>query len=134
MALISINMTQEEVQKVLEPMDAGVKTLVYTGLLVDSTNEDSPVFATSKGGKMVKAKFTCISSDPNENGKGVIYNGVIGSFSFAELTKRVPILVGRDIDTEAGVGLEFQAEVTLEEYLTKDGEPRKRNGIKKFIG
>ncbi|MBU2118786.1 MAG: hypothetical protein KJ954_14455, partial [Alphaproteobacteria bacterium] len=133
MALVEIGMTQETIEKVLEPMEPGEKTLVYMGLLTDAANGDSPVFITSKGGKMVKAKFQCISSDPVENGKGLIYNGVIGSFSFAELVKRIPLMVGTSIDSEAGIGMEFRMTVSKETYLTKDGETKMKNEIKKFL-
>ena len=122
--LVDINMTQEEVMAVLEPPKASEKTkFVFEGLMLNSEQPENKrfLFPTKKGGTQVKAKLRVIDPDPAENGKGLIYNGVIGQFSFANLCKVVKIMSGTGVDDEAAIGTEFYAKVTHGEYDRDDG-------------
>jgi len=121
MAVYELGMTMEEVMAPVELLPPGMYTFAYEGLLKD--DEGSIYFPTSKGGQSVKARFRVISPDPLQNGKGVIYMGIIGQFSFANLQKIIPLMTPRGIDDEVGIGTQIQATIA-HQVVTKDGEER----------
>ena len=131
MAIFEVGMTQEQAQEAINPAPAGRYRLAYEGLMLDKETQD-PRWTTKKGGKMVKGMFRIVSPDPVQHGKSLIYNGVIGSFSFATLTSVLPIMSGTGIDTEAGKGMEIEADLTEETYTKNDGTEGKKNEIKKM--
>lgn len=111
MAIVDVGMTQEQVMASLEPLPAGPYTVVYKGLL--KTEEGEVLWPTRKGGRMIKAMFGVVDPDPSKNGRGLIYPGTLGSFSFALLVKNLPIMVGGGIDDEAGIGTELRVDVSV---------------------
>jgi hypothetical protein len=114
-------MTMEEIMAPVELPPPGHYRAIYEGLLKD---EDGGIFfPTMKGGQSVKARFRLISPDPVQNGRGVIYQGVLGQFSFANLQKVVPIVQNGKVDDEAGVNTEIEFDLAHQK-VTRDGEER----------
>ena len=132
MALFEIGMTQEQVMEAINPAPKDRYRLGYEGLMLDKENGGDPRWTTKRGGKMVKALLRIISPDPIQHGKSIIYNGVIGSFSFANLTAVLPLMSGTGIDPEAGKGMEIEADVDVDTYTKNDGTEGKRNNIVKM--
>lgn len=121
MAVYDVGMTMEEVMASgeLEAPPDGTYTWRYTGLL----KKDGDVrWPTQSGGKKVLAKLEVVSGEPTLTGKGIIYQGVIGSFSFSNLNKVVPgLMTTAGIDDEAGLGVEFEARLRATTYKKADG-------------
>jgi len=130
-AIFTIGMTQEQVIAALEPIIPDHYRIRFEGFLKGL--DGSIFFSTQAGGKMVKARFSVVSNG-TEHGKSLVYLGVIGQFSFANLAKALPIMTGSGIDDEAAIGTECEADVTLEEYTDRDGNEAKGNKIKKLKG
>jgi hypothetical protein len=124
MAIIEVGMTLEDAKKSVEPIPAAK----YRGTLVDwMKDSQGQVLQTTKNGKkkMLKPIFKIVHEDPAVAGRQLIYNAVLGSFSFGELAAALPsVFVGRGIDTEAGKGIDVWLDVSIGEY---DG--RLRNQI-----
>lgn len=121
MAVFELNMTMEELMAPIEILPPADYTLLYEGLLKD--DDGSIYFPTQKGGQSVKARFRVVSPDPLQNGKGVIYQGVLGQFSFANLQKVIPLMTPRGIDDEVGIGTQIMATIAHTKKVV-DGEER----------
>ncbi len=132
--LYEVGMTQEQVMAMVKPAPADRYRLIFRGFLI---NEEAPegqklIWPTKKGGKMVKAKFAISSPDPAQNGKMLIYMGLIGSFSFANLCRVLPIMSGTGIDEDAAIGSEIEADVSVSSYTNSYGESVEKNDITKM--
>jgi hypothetical protein len=131
MAIIDVGMTQDEVMEAVNPAPEGDYLLTFEGFLENPEGE--VLFTTKKGGKMAKAKFTINSTDPKADGKRLIYNGVVGSFSFANLCKALPIMSGTGIDTEGAISRQIKGHVTIREYENPEtGEKTVSNDLSKM--
>lgn len=121
MAVFELQMTMEDVMAPIEQIPPGDYTFIYEGLLKD--DDGDIYFPTKAGGQSVKARFRTVSPDPKQNGKGVIYQGTIGQFSFANLCKVIPLMTPRGIDDEVGIGTSITATIGHTKK-TVDGEER----------
>ncbi len=131
MAVYDIGMTMEQAIQAAEPVKPNHYRMRFDGFLKNSQGDGSIFFPTSTGGKQVKARLTVISND-SENGKGLVYSCSIGTVFFSMLAKALPIITGTGIDDEAAIGMEVEADVTLEPYVDKNGEDQVSNKIKKL--
>ena len=129
MAVYDLAMTMEEIMAPVELLSPGHYRMRYEGLLKDE--EGSIFWPTRAGAQSVKARFRTISPDPVQNGRGVIYQGILGQFSFANLQKCIPLIQNGKIDDEAGVGTEIEVDITHRK-VTIDGEERTFLGWKKI--
>jgi hypothetical protein len=133
MPLYELGMTQDEIQEATRPAPEGDYLLTYEGLIMYKplTEEEDVFHPTKAGGKMVKAKFVINSPDPKASGKRVIYTGVVGSFSFSYLCAAIPIMSGTGVDSEAGIGRQVKAHLTIRVYENPEtGEVTESNEIK----
>jgi hypothetical protein len=108
-AVFELNMTMEELMAPIEQLPPGDYSFAYEGLLKD--DQGGIYFPTQAGGQSVKARFRVVSPDPLQNGKGVIYQGTLGQFSFANLQKVIPLMTARGIDDEVGIGTMITASI-----------------------
>jgi hypothetical protein len=133
MAIVDIGMTQEQVLAAIAPAPAGRYRLVFKGFIKDK--DGSIKWPTKKGGEMYKAKFEVVSPDPALAGKGIIYNAVRGAFTFATLVKLLPIMTASGIDTEAAIGCEVEADLSIHTYTNPDTgkESEPSNQIDKLL-
>ncbi len=134
MAIFDIGMTQEQVMEASKPAPANRYKMVFKGFLPnEEAEEGAKIFwPTKSGAKQVKAMFTILSPDPVQNGKGIIYSCTIGSAFFSRLCGVLPLMSGTGIDEEAALGMEIEADVVVNTYTRRDGEPGERNDITKM--
>lgn len=121
MAVFELNMTMEEIMAPVELIPPNDYVMVYEGLLKD--DDGGIYFPTRAGGQAVKARFRVESPDPVQNGRGVIYMGTLGQFSFANLQKVIPIMTPRGIDDEVGIGTRMTVTIGHTKKVI-DGEER----------
>lgn len=134
MALVSIDMTEDELFNSIEPApEAAEYTYNFDGFLENKENRGDAnngdgfnlYWPTKAGGKKVLAKFTIQDADPKANGKQVIYTGVVGTFSFAHLCKALPLFRDGAIDTEGAIGRQVKASYKIDEtYGPQMGSPK----------
>ena len=120
MAIIEVGMTLDDAKKSVEPIPAAK----YRGTLVDwMKDKEGNVLQKTRDGKkkMLKPVFKVVHEDPSVAGRQLIYNAVVGSFSFGELAAALPqCFVGRGIDTEAGKGSDVWLDVSIGTYEGRD--------------
>ncbi len=136
MAIIDLGISQEQVMAALKPAPANRYRLTFEGFLRNPEGQDEReryYFPTRAGGKMVKARFRVMDSNPAAHGKTIIYSATVGSFSFAILCKVLPVMTRMGLDTEKAIGRTIEADVTIREYDTNNGEKGKANEIVKMF-
>jgi hypothetical protein len=120
MAIIEVGMTLDDAKKSVEPIPAAK----YRGTLVDwMKDKEGNVLQKTRDGKkkIIKPIFKVVHEDPAVAGRQLIYNAVVGSFSFGELAAALPqCFVGRGIDTEAGKGSDVWLDVSIGTYDGRD--------------
>ena len=124
MAIIEVGMSLDDAKKSVEPIPAAK----YRATLVDWMKDKAGnVKQKTKDGKkfMFRPIFKVVHEDPSVGSRQLIYNAVVGSFSYGELALALPqVFVGSGIDTEAGKGSDVWLDVSIDTY-----EGRGRNQI-----
>jgi hypothetical protein len=123
MAIFDLPMTMEEIMAPVELPPSGHYVMIYEGLLKD--DQGNPYFPTfDQKGQQVRARFRIVSPDPVQNGRGLIYKGTLGQFTFTNLQKVVPLMAGGQLDDEAGVGTQIEVDLVRKTFKDDQGEEK----------
>ena len=122
MPLYELGMTQEDIIEASKPAPEADYLLTFEGfILYHEGKDDEDIYHPTKaGGRMVKGKFRIESENPKASGKRIVYNGVVGSFSFENMSLALPFMKGTGIDSDAANGRQVRAHVIEKSYTNPE--------------
>jgi hypothetical protein len=130
-AVYDVDMTMEEIMAPVEQLPPNHYVMTYEGMLKDEMG--SIYFPTRSGGTSVKLRFRTVSPDPVQNGRGVIYQAVLGQFTLANVLKCLHIMPEGKFDDEADVNTQIEVDIGHREVVTKDAQGKPSGEKKTYL-